>query len=81
METAISLPNKLFYMAEEYAEKHRLSRNELYATAVSEFIKKEKKIEKKFITQKINEVCDKIDTSLNPQSKVAAKRILVSSEW
>ncbi len=81
MNTAISLPNKLFYMAEEYAETHGLTRNELYSTAVSEFIKKGKKREKKEITQRINEICDNVDTSLNPQNRVAAKRILSSSEW
>ncbi len=79
METAISLPNKLFYNAEKYAEKHGLSRSELYATAVSEFIQK-KRI-KKDITQRINKICDTIDTSLNPQIKTASKWILTNSEW
>ncbi len=81
MKTAISLPNKLFYLAEEYAEKHGLTRNKLYATAISEFIKNEKKIEKKEITQRINEICDNIDTSLNPQIMVAVKRALSGSKW
>ncbi len=81
MNTAISLPNKLYYVAEEYAEKHGLTRNELYTTADSEFIKKGDKREKKEITQRINEICDNVDTSLNQQIRVAAKRILSSSEW
>ncbi len=81
MNTAISLPNKLYYVAEEYAEKHGLTRNEVYTTAVSEFIKKREKREKKEITQRINEICDNVDTSFNPQIRVAAKRILSSSEW
>lgn len=68
-------------MAEEYADRHGLTRNELYTAAVSEFIKKEKKREKKEITQRINEICDDVDTSLNPQTTIAAKRILLSSEW
>ncbi len=81
METAISLPNKLFYIAEKYAEKHGLSRSELYAAAVSEFIEKRKKKGKKDITQKINEICDTADTSLNPQISAASRRILRDSEW
>jgi len=81
MKIAISLPNKLFYQAEKYAEKHGLTMNKLYATAISEFIKNEKKIEKNEITQRINEICDNIDTSLNPQIMIAAKRILSGSEW
>ena len=79
MKTAISLPNKLFYFAEKYAEMHGLSRSELYATAISEFIGGE--IKKKDITQRINKICDNIDTSLNPQIKTASKRILADSEW
>ncbi len=81
MKTAISLPDKLSNMAEEYAKEHGLTINDLYAIAVSEFIKKGKTIEKKDITKRINEICDNIDTSLNPQIKVAAKRILSGSEW
>ena len=78
MKTAISLPNELFYLAEKYAEKHGLSRSELYATAVSDFIEKKKE---KDITQRINEICGNIDTSLNPQIRVAGRRILSDSEW
>jgi len=38
METTLSLPNKLFYMAEEYTERYGLTRNELYVNAISSFI-------------------------------------------
>ncbi len=79
--SGISLPNKLYYVAEKYAEKHGLTRNELYTTAVSEFIKKGGKREKQEITRRINEICDDVDTSLNPQFRAAAKRLLSSSEW
>jgi len=43
MKTSISLPNELSHMAAKYAEKHGLSINQLCATAVSEFIKKDAK--------------------------------------
>ncbi|RLC05202.1 MAG: hypothetical protein DRI57_27735 [Deltaproteobacteria bacterium] len=81
METAISLPNRLFYIAEEYAEKHGLSRSELYAVAVSEFIEKREKKELIDITRKINEICDTADIPLNPQISAASRRILRDSEW
>ncbi len=80
METAISLPNKLFYLAEKYAKKHGLSRNELYTAAVSEFIEKREK-KKEDITQKINEICDTADILPNPQISAASRRILRDSEW
>lgn len=78
MKTAISIPNKLFYIAENYAENHGFSRSELYSIAISAFIVKK---EKRNIIQKINKVCDNVDTSLNPQIKVASKRVLLDSKW
>ena len=78
MKTAISLPDKLFYIAERHAKEHGLSRSELYATALNVFLEKNRT---KDITQRINKVCNKIDTSLNPQIKAASKRVLLDSEW
>lgn len=81
MKTAISLPDKLFYIVERYAEKQGLSISELYLTAVSELIERNKKKERKGITRRINEVCDNINTSPNLQIRAASKRILSDSEW
>ena len=38
MKTAISLPDKLFQDADAFAERAGLSRSELYATAVAEYL-------------------------------------------
>ena len=76
MKTAISLPNRLFVVAEKYAKTHGLSRSELYATALDEFIQKDENI-----TEGINAVCETVDTSLNLQIKIASKRVLLNSEW
>jgi hypothetical protein len=38
MKTAISLPDKLFQEADEFAARAGLSRSELYATAVAEYL-------------------------------------------
>lgn len=38
MKTAISLPDKLFQEADEFANRAGLSRSELYATAVAEYL-------------------------------------------
>lgn len=78
MKTAISLPDKLFNVAEKYAKDHGLSRSKLYAMAVREYIKSNKQNN---ITQQINIVCETIDTSLDHQIKTASKRVLVASEW
>lgn len=38
MKTAISLPDKLFQEADQFANRAGLSRSELYATAVAEYL-------------------------------------------
>ncbi|HSE53443.1 MAG TPA: hypothetical protein VLB00_14735 [Gemmatimonadales bacterium] len=38
MKTAISLPDKLFHEADTFASRAGLSRSELYATAVAEYL-------------------------------------------
>jgi len=38
MKTAISLPDKLFQEADRFAERVGLSRSELYATAIAEYL-------------------------------------------
>lgn len=81
MKTTISLPNKLFHMAEEYADKHGLTRNEVYAAAVREFLKETKRGDRNAVTQKINEICDDTDTSLHPQIETASKRLLSNTQW
>lgn len=81
MKTAISLPDELFHNVERYAVKNELSINELYVLALKEFIEKKRKIRFKNITQKINDVCNNLDTSLSPQIRTASKRTLMDSEW
>ena len=38
MKTAISLPDKLFQEADEFARQAGVSRSELYATAIAEYL-------------------------------------------
>lgn len=40
MKTAISLPDELFKEAEKYAKKHGLSRSELFANALQDFLRR-----------------------------------------
>jgi metal-responsive CopG/Arc/MetJ family transcriptional regulator len=59
MKTAISLSNTLYEKAEETAVYMGVKRSQLYAMALEEFISK---YNGKMITEKINEVYEKIDT-------------------
>lgn len=38
MKTAISIPDDIFSLAEQFAKRQHLSRSELYAQAVSEYV-------------------------------------------
>jgi metal-responsive CopG/Arc/MetJ family transcriptional regulator len=58
MKTAISLPNSLYEKAEETALYMGIPRSKLFSMALEEFIEKHNG---QMITEKINEVYEKID--------------------
>jgi effector-binding domain-containing protein len=53
MKTAISLPDKIFYEAEETAHSMGIPRSKLYLNALLEYLEKNNR---KKITEKLNEV-------------------------
>jgi metal-responsive CopG/Arc/MetJ family transcriptional regulator len=53
MKTAVSLPDKIYLEAEETAKNMGITRSALYCNALIEYIKKNNR---KYITQKLNEV-------------------------
>jgi metal-responsive CopG/Arc/MetJ family transcriptional regulator len=66
MKTAISLPEDLFRIAEAAARKLKMSRSQLYAAALSEFLERRQSGK---ITQRLNEVYSQepahVDSILN----------------
>jgi metal-responsive CopG/Arc/MetJ family transcriptional regulator len=78
MKTAISVPDELFEEADGLAEKLGMSRSELYATAVAEYLAKHRDAD---VTAQLNAMCDEMDTSLDPWMREAAARTLRRSEW
>ena len=58
MKTAISLPNTLFIKAEQTAQYMGIPRSQLYVKALEEYITRHNG---EMITQKLNEVYEKID--------------------
>ncbi len=53
MKTSVSLPEDLFRRAESMARKMRISRSELYAIAILEFLERRRT---KNITERLNKV-------------------------
>ncbi len=63
MKTAISLPDSVFHAAEAVAKQLGVSRSELYAKALAEYLQK---YNEQQITARFNEIYAKEDSSLDP---------------
>jgi hypothetical protein len=53
MKTAVSVPDDLFRLAETTARRLRVSRSQLYATALAEFLNRQ---EADSVTERLNEL-------------------------
>jgi metal-responsive CopG/Arc/MetJ family transcriptional regulator len=66
VKTAVSVPDDLFRLAEVAARRLRVSRSQLYATALSEFLKRH---HGSSVTERLNEVYSrrpaKVDSALH----------------
>lgn len=81
MKTAISLDDQTFHAAEAYAQKAGMSRSELYATALREFLRKK---DAQAMTEAYNRVYDTLgeaDHAETAQIVRAGKRTLGREEW
>ena len=63
MKTAISIPDETFDAAEELAHRLGLSRSELYARAVADFVERQRRDD---VTARLNEVYANDDEGLDP---------------
>ena len=63
MKTAISIPDEVFEEAEKTARKLGITRSELYARAVAEFIEVYGERE---VTRRLDEIHGKLDAALDP---------------
>jgi antitoxin MazE6 len=78
MKTAVSIPDPVFTSAERLAERMKKSRSQLYSEALAEYVDRH---DPDTITDRINAVCDEVDTRPDPFSSEAARRILAATEW
>lgn len=75
MKTAISLPDEVFASADALAERLGLSRSELYARAVEEYVAKHRGTE---VTARLNRVYAEEPGTLNPALRRAQARSISS---
>lgn len=79
MKTAISLPDELFNAAEDVAERLALSRSQLYARAIAEFVAK-------WSADEVRESYDRAYAAAETDEeatfrRTAARRTLQGSDW
>ncbi len=78
MKTTISLPDDLFDSADGLAARLGISRSELYATAVEEYLAKHRHED---VTARLNDVLADSPGGIPPALRRAQARSLSSSEW
>jgi metal-responsive CopG/Arc/MetJ family transcriptional regulator len=78
MKTAISLPDQLFQSADALAKRLGVSRSELYATAVAEFLAKHQDAK---VTERLDQVYAQQASRVERPLRRAQGRSLRASEW
>ncbi|HWZ32715.1 MAG TPA: hypothetical protein VNX18_15340 [Bryobacteraceae bacterium] len=78
MKTAVSVPDDLFRQAEATARRLRVSRSQLYATAISEFLNRQ---QANAVTERLNEVYSKASSKLDPAFHRAQLKSLDKDSW
>ena len=78
MKTAVSLPDDLFRSAEAAARRLRVSRSQLYANAIAEFLKRQ---DSSAITERLNNVYSRQAAKIAPAMQRAQLRSLKKDVW
>ena len=78
MKTAVSLPEDLFLQAEATAKKLRVSRSQLYATAIAEFLARNQSDR---VTERLNEVYSTTTAKVDPALHRAQIQSLDKDSW
>jgi metal-responsive CopG/Arc/MetJ family transcriptional regulator len=78
MKTAISIPDPIFEAAEDLAQRLGVSRSELYATAVRQYVESH---QAEAITAALNEVYSEVDSSVDPVLNQLQWLALPYEEW
>ena len=78
MKTAISIPDEVFAAAEELADRLGISRSELYATAVAEYVKA---VRSEGVTARLNAIYPAESSSLDPGLADVQLAALETEDW
>ncbi len=78
MKTAISIPDELFESAEQFAQRRGMSRSELYATALRQYLQEHRS---EGITEQLDAIYSTEPSSLDPALVHLQARSLPKDEW
>ena len=78
MQSAVSIPDGIFRVAEQFAKQHDMSPSELCARAVEEYLQNHRE---DGLTDAINRVCDQVDTRLDAGTRELRDASLPEDEW
>ena len=78
MKTAISIPDKLFKAADQYAKSHGVSRSQLYAKAVAQFLEQHPT---DHITKQLNEIYSTESAKLDDTISTMQFSSIEKEEW
>ena len=78
MKTAISIPDKLFIAADQYAKAHGFSRSNLYTKAISQFLEQHPA---DHITNQLNQVYKSKKSKLNNTVSSLQFHSIEKEEW
>jgi metal-responsive CopG/Arc/MetJ family transcriptional regulator len=78
MKTAVSVPDDLFHLAETAARRLRVSRSQLYATAISEFLNRH---QANAVTERLNEVYSRRPAAVDSALHRAQLKSLKEDSW
>ncbi|MFN8634245.1 MAG: hypothetical protein U0893_10345 [Chloroflexota bacterium] len=78
MKTAVSIPDDVFAEGEEYVRRAKVSRSELYATALREYLARH---DPDVVTAELNRVLGEAQAEPDPGVLGAAIAALRRAEW
>ncbi len=78
MKTAISIPDSIFKQAEETARDLKMSRSQLYTTALREYLHEKQTAQ---ITERLNQVYDEESSTIDPALVEMQTSSLPIEEW
>lgn len=83
MKTAISISDEVFEKSEKLAKKLKVSRSKIFAMGVDKLAEEHggDEYDSEELIARINAVCEKVDTSLDPFWKELQSRALPEDKW